>query len=82
MSVEARAKEDYKALSQGKGIMTYFSTAHTVSGVGGSCEIGQMTKRRIYLGEAGHYVALIDGLPKGYHLGLGVRLLFIVMIKC
>lgn len=54
MSVEARAKEDYKALSQGKGIMAYVSAVHTVSGVGGSCETGQMTKRRIYLGEAGH----------------------------
>lgn len=82
MSVEARAKEDYKTLSLGKGIMAYFFTAHTVSGVGGSCETGQMTKRRIYSGEAGHSVALMDGLPKGYHLGLGVRLLFIVLIKC
>lgn len=79
MSVEGRAKEDDKALFRGKGIMAYFFTAHTVSGIGGICETAQ-TKRSIYSGKAGHYVALMDGLPKGYCLGLGVRLLFIVMI--
>lgn len=79
MSVEGRAKEDDKALFWGKGIMAYFFTAHTVSGIGGICETAQ-TKRSIYSGKAGHYVALMDGLPKGYCLGLGVRLLFIVMI--
>lgn len=79
--MEARAKEDYKALSRRKGIMAYFFIAHTVSGIGGICETGQTTKRSIYSGKAGHYVALMDGLPKGYCLGLGVRLWFIVMIK-
>lgn len=79
--MEARAKEDYKALSRGKGIMASFSIAHTVSGIGGSCETGQTPKRSIYSGKAGRYVALMDGLPKGYYLGLGVRLLFIVMMK-